>query len=186
MATATIYWIPGGGAYSQSQDIYYKAIDNPGWTFHSNVSAGVNTADVTGLSENAIYQFRVSNICTGGSSSFSNTGEAIYINCPTVNINQGETAAAFNFTHLGGDISDYLMELLTVADVVIDSLLFNSPGANIAGTFSGLSPGTDYKIRVTPKATGGLGDHIAVCGSVSFRTNDVVCDPPTDVSAVMS
>lgn len=187
MATATINWTPVGGAYSINQTVYYKAIDDADWTLHSTVGPTINTATVSGLSDNVIYQFRVRNNCIGGTNSFSNTAEVINIICPTpVNINQGETATAFNFTHLGGDITSYLVELLSAADAVLNSQTFNSPGANVAGTFTGLTPSTDYKIRVTPKATGALGDHISVCGSVSFRTNDIVCDPPTNVSAVMS
>lgn len=187
MATATINWTPVGNVYSINQTVYYKAIDDAGWTLHSTVSPTTNTTTVSGLLDNVIYQFRVRNNCIGGTNSFSNTGEVINIICPSpVNINQGETATAFNFTHVGGDISSYLVELLSAADVVLDNKTFNSPGANVADTFTGLTPSTDYKIRVTPKATGDLGDHISVCGSVSFRTNDIVCNPPTDVSAVMS
>jgi len=187
MATATINWTPVGNVYSINQTVYYKAIDDADWTLHSTVSATTNTGTISGLLDNVIYQFRVQNNCIGNTNSFSNTAEVINITCPSpVNINQGETATAFNFTHVGGDISSYLIELLSAADVVLDSKTFNSPGANVADTFTGLTPSTDYKIRVTPKATGDLGDHISVCGSVSFRTNDIVCNPPTDVSAVMS
>lgn len=188
MATATLNWTPVGNVYSINQTVYYKAFHDTNWTLLATVGPTVNTASAPGLSDNIIYQFKVRNNCVGSTNSYSNMWELVNIICPTpVYTNSGETTVTFNFTHVGGDISSYLVELLSATDVVLDSKTFNSPGPNVAGFFnSGLTPSTDYKIRVTPKATGDLGDHIAVCGSVSFRTADVICNPPTNVSATLT
>jgi hypothetical protein len=187
MATATLNWTPVGNVYSINQTVYYKALHDANWALLATVGPTVNTASAPGLSDNVIYQFKVRNNCVGGTNSYSNMWELVNIICPTpVNITQGETDAAFNFVHVGGDVSSYLVELLSSADVVLNSQTFSPPASNVTGSFTGLTPSTDYKIRVTSKATGDLGDHIAVCGSVSFRTNDVVCNPPTSVSATLS
>jgi hypothetical protein len=185
MATATINWTPAGGTYSLSQDIEYKAIDDGGWTFHSNVSASANSVVISGLTNNIIYQYRITNKCAGGVNTISAVDEAIYIVCPSpVFATQGMTAVAFNFSNPGGDISSYVVDLLSGSDVVLDSKTFASPGSVVASTFTGLTPGTNYKIRVTTKAVGDQGEYTLACAPVLFTTDS--CNPPTDVSAALS
>lgn len=185
MATATINWTPAGGTYSLSQDIEYKAIDDGGWTFHSNVSASANSVVISGLTDNVIYQYRITNKCAGGTNTVSAVDEAIYITCPSpVFVNQGLTGVAFNFFHLGGDISGYVVDLLSASDVVLDTKTFGSPGSVVASFFNGLTPATNYKIRVTPKALGDQAEYTLVCAPVLFTTDS--CSPPTDVSATLS
>jgi hypothetical protein len=187
MATATINWTPVNDVFSVNQSVYYKAFDDADWTLFNTVAPSANTATITGLTDNVIYQFRVRNNCIGGGNTFGNTDEAINITCPTpLTVDPAELTADFSFPHLGGDISSYLVELLSAADAVLDDETITSPGSSVTGTFTGLNPSTDYKIRVTPKATGSQGDYISVCGSISFQTEAVICNPPTGVSAVLS
>jgi hypothetical protein len=184
MAVANLSWTPVGGAFSLSQNIDYKALNDVGWYLYSNVSADTNSATISGLSYNVIYQFRVGNMCPETLTNLSLVVEGTSLTCPYVSVTPGFTTAAFSFAHLGGNISAYVVELLSVSDVVLDSKTFNSPGSTVADTFTGLTLSTTYKIRVTVNAQGSLSLYTQGCPAVTFVTS--VCSPPTEVSAVMS
>lgn len=187
MASATIIWTPVGGIYSVNQIVYYKALQDAAWTVFATVSSTTDAAIVDNLVDNVLYQFRVQNSCVGGTNANSNLAEVVNLTCPApINITPTETSAVFSFTHVGGDVSNYLVDLLSSGNTILDSRSINSPGATVTDTFTGLTPSTDYKIQVTTKVTGTLGDQISICGSVTFRSNDVICNPPTAVIAVMS
>ena len=184
MAIATINWTPGGGGESLSQNINYKAIDDELWTLYDTVDASATTAEISGLDNNVIYQFSITNDCDSIDDSISNIVEDIVITCPTVDVDTTPTTATFTFTHLGGDITSYSVELLSSSNVFITEIDITSPGATVSDTFTSLSQNVTYKIRITAFAEGELDSYSLVCATVSFLTP--LCSPPTGVSAVMS
>jgi hypothetical protein len=183
MATATLNWTPVGGAFSLSQNIDYKAIDDVGWILHSNVSAATNSATITGLANNVIYQFRISNVCPATLITAGNVYENTHLTCPTVLITPGITNVTFSFDHLGGDVSAYTVDLLSSSNVVLGTKNVTSPGSTVSDSFTGLTLSTAYKIRVTVKAQGTT-LYTLVCTAVDFTT--IACSAPTAVSAVMT
>lgn len=184
MATATLNWTPVGGAFSLSQNIDYKAMDDVGWILHSNVSAATNSATITGLADNVIYQFRITNVCPATLVNPGEVFEDTHLTCPTVLMSPGITNAGFSFDHLGGDVSGYTVDLLSSSDVVLDTKNVSSPGSTVSDSFTGLTMSTSYKIRVTVKAQGTSVLYTKVCTAVNFTTN--ACNAPTAVAAVMT
>ena len=187
MATATINWTPPGGAYSQSQDVSYKTMQTSTWNVHSVVSATTSSSVITGLSDNVIYHFRISNNCAFGTNATSNIYEAMHMTCPVVTLDPTADTVDFSFSHLGGDISHYTVELLNTVDTVIAGTDFFSPEPIVSGTFAGLYPENDYKVRVTVFAAGVYTPSFSkVCTPVSFTTEAVVCNTPSNLLVGMS
>lgn len=187
MATATINWTPPGGAYSQNQDVSYKTMQTSTWNLHSVVSAATNSAVITDLLDNVIYHFRITNNCAFGTNATSTIYETMYMTCPAVSLDPTADTVDFTFSHLGGDISHYTVELLNTVDTVIAGIDFLSPGATISGTFGGLYPENDYKVRVTVFAAGVYTLSFSrVCTPVSFTTEAVVCNTPSNLLVGMS
>lgn len=187
MATATINWTPPGGTYSQNQDVSYKTMQASTWNLHSVVSAATSSAVITGLSDNVIYHFRITNNCAFGTNAPSNISEAMYITCPVMTLDPTVDTVDFSFSHLGGDISHYTVELLNTVDTVIAGTDFFSPGATISETFGGLSPENTYKVLVTVFAAGVYTPSFSrVCTPVSFTTEAVVCNTPSNLLVGMS
>jgi hypothetical protein len=183
MATATINWLPGGGTIALSQDIHCKALADEVWAFIANVNASTNTAEVGDRLDNVVYQFRITNNCSGEVSELGNIAEGAHVTCPfPVNVNvDGMTLVGFFFPHVGGDVDSYFVELLSVDDEVLQTKTLAGSGFIIANFWGGLTPGTDYKMRVTPQATGELDVYSVVCEPVLFTTSP--CPAPTDVTA---
>jgi hypothetical protein len=185
MATANITWSPVGGVFSVSQDVEFKAMGDVGWTLHSNVSNSTNAATITGLSDNIVYQFRITNHCPSALTGVSTLVEGVNLTCPTVSLDHSSDSVDYSFVDLGGDISSYLVELRNASLAVLDDDVFPSPSGTISGTFTGLSPSTNYYVWVTVYAVGSTVTFSASCG-VGFVTEAAVCEAPTGVSAVMT
>ena len=183
MATATINWVPGGGTISLSQDIECKALADAVWEFIANVEADTNSADVEDRLDNVVYQFRITNNCSGEVSHVSEIAEGAALTCPfPVNVNvDGMTLVGFFFPHVGGDVDSYFVELLSDDDEVLQTKTLAGSGFMIANFWGGLTPGTNYKMRITVRATGDLDVYERVCEEVSFIT--VPCPSPMDVVA---
>jgi hypothetical protein len=185
MATASINWTPVGGGFSVSQDVEFKALGDVGWTLHSNVSSSANSASISGLSDNVVYQFRITNLCLSGPSGVGAVVEGVRLTCPTVSLVASTDSVDYSFVDLGSDISRYLVELRNASLVVLDDDNFPSPSGTISGSFSGLSPSTNYYVWVTVFAAGSVSTFSVPCG-VGFWTDAAVCEAPGDVEAVMS
>jgi hypothetical protein len=184
MSNAVIQWTPAGGANSLSQDVKYKKKSDAGFTLFGNVGPGVNTATITGLLDNVVYQFMVSNVCAYGGPTPSAQYEGVLFTCPAVNMTPSHNLVSYNFTHLGGDIDKYVVELLNASGSgVIATNQHTAPSGTISGSFTGLNPSTAYKIRVTVYA----GTYSKICPANDFSTAAApVCDAPTNVTATLS
>lgn len=185
MASATINWTPAGGI-STGQRIEYRIKSVGGsWTVFSSVSATVNTATVTGLTDNTIYEFRIVNICSG-SDVPSPTIEGVKQTCVVTSSSVTATTATVSFPHLGGEVSKYTIKIKTNTNVLITSVDKTAPftlGSTISHTFTGLTAGVSYVITVTPfVGTYNLNE----CAGFDILTVAPTCSAPTSVTATIS
>jgi hypothetical protein len=189
MAQATLNWTPAGGPNSVSQDVQFKTLAAGTFTQHSNVGPTVNNALITGLTDNVIHQFRIINNCSVGGPTNSGLDEDIKFTCPVVNTTPDHDSVEYSFTHLGGDVNAYDVQLLDAAGTtVIATNPHASPAGTVTGNFTGLTASTNYNIRVIPKASGTLGNYSKTnCALTAFSTAATpACAAPTNINAVLS
>lgn len=165
----TINWSAGGG--SSTQDVQYKLSSSAAWITQGSVTGTVVTYTINGLSDNLLYDFRVVSNCTGGTAVNSSLLQQINILCPSVTATTTASTVAYSFAAVGGSVSAYTVELLNSAGTTIIATQ-----SSVSGTFTGLSEGTVYKIRVSAVA----GSFTKVCNLVSATTTVTpVCNAPT-------
>lgn len=174
----TLNWTTGAGA--GSQDVQYKLATNSTWITHANLAGNVTTSSISGLQDNLIHDFRVVTNCVGGTPSPSITTSQINIICPTVNISVTDTTVAYSFTHIGGSITSYTVQLLDNAGTVVLQTQTPAVTSTVTGTFSTLTQSTAYKVRVIPIA----GVFNKQCPLVSATTTATpTCNAPSNVTA---
>jgi hypothetical protein len=187
MASATINWTPAGGT-STGQRVEYRVKSVGGsWTVFSTVSATVNTATITGLADNTVYEFRVVNLCSGGEIASFNV-EGINQTCVTPSNAPTSTSTTVSFPHLGGEVSKYNIKLYanTTPLTLITSVDKTGPftgGSTVSHTFTGLTAATVYVIMITPY----VGTYaLTNCATFDFLTVAPTCGTPTSVTASLS
>lgn len=187
MARATLNWTAGGGGNSTGQRVDYKQNSSATWLqFGGLLSPSANTVTVTGLLDNVIYDFRIVNLCSDGGPTNSPVDTKVLITCPSVTYTDLPTSIAYQFSHLGGDVTKYVVELLNAAGTaVLDTKTHLAPSGTIASTFTGLTPSTNYGVRITVYA--GTSFQFAKTCPVSNRTTAAPnpCNAPTNVVATM-
>ena len=109
-----------------------------------------------------------------------------YVPCPgSVSLSGiSQTEMTVNFNNTLGTNASYLLEVLDAAgSSVIQTYTINSPGATPSHTFTGLTPGTNYNLRITVTYEGGT----AVCPLNSFntQTGTAPCSDGMDVAFVI-
>lgn len=187
MATSSITWTPVGGSNSTGQTVQYKLASDSSWVAHSSVGPNVSAATITGLTDNLIYDFRVVNICSVGGTLPSPLDQAINITCPTINLTPTYNSLAYSYTHLGGSINSYLVELLNAGNTVVSSQTVSSPSSIVSGNFTGLASSSIYRTRITAYAIGSSETFNKVCLSSDATTSaPPTCSAPTSVSATLS
>jgi len=104
-------------------------------------------------------------------------------NCPSVTFSSTYTSITYNFTHPGGAYT-YVVELWNNSlTTVIASQTIPLPAAGlVTGTFSGLTIGTQYKVRV--KIVIGL--NTTTCGFLQTETLPDPCPAAEDVFIVFN
>lgn len=175
----TLNWTPGVG--STSQTVQYKLATASAYTTFSTVGGTVATETVTGLSDNLIYDFRISTACNGGTNTTSPVVQKINIICPTVTITAASTSLSYSFPEIGGSVGSYAVKLFNSAGT--SELASQTPTGTttLTGTFDALTASTTYKIRVVPTAgTITKTDCAFVTGTTSAPP---VCNAPTGVTA---
>jgi len=99
--------------------------------------------------------------------------------CPTVTISAGYTSLSYSFNHTVGTLT-YSTQLYSVNNVQLQAFNTGVSGPiTVTGQFTGLTPGTTYKIRVqmiTPEIT-------RSCPFAMVDTLPAVCPAPNGVSA---
>ena len=175
----TLNWTPGAG--STAQTVQYKLASASTYTAFSTLAGTATTETVTALSDNVIYDFRISTACNGGTATTSPVVQKINIICPTVTVTATSTTLAYSFPEIGGSVGTYSVKLFNSAGT--SELASSTPTGTttLSGTFTALTASTGYKIRVVPTAgTITKTDCAFVTGTTSAPP---VCNAPTGVTA---
>lgn len=129
-------------------DANYTTIGTPTY----NVSTGKYEITDTTATSNTYYTYKAVSNC-GATTPYVTVNYA-NISCPSVVLTSDETSISYSFSGTGGDIDKYEVELwdasgttLLHTDTHLPSLVFPDP---ITGTFTYLTTGTSYKVRVVP------------------------------------
>lgn len=181
----TLTWTPGVG--STSQTVQYKLASASTYTTFSTKTGTDTTETVTALSDNVIYDFRISTGCNGGTSTLSPVVQKINMICPTVTIVATSTTLAYSFPEIGGSVGTYSVKIFNSAGT--SELASSTPTGTetLAGTFTALTASTAYKIRVVPTAgtitktdcafTTGTTSALPVCNAPTAVTADITVTP---------
>ena len=153
MANFLLTWTPSNDGTSSSQNVQYKKSIDSTWTTYANVSSATNTTLINSLLDNVIYNFRISNICTYGGTSESSSATLINFACPSVTLGSTVDTVTYSFTHPGGSISGFTVELLDAAGTTVLATDTPSISGTISGSFTGLTASTTYKVRVKMTAS---------------------------------
>lgn len=193
MAIAHLEWTPGGGV---NQEVRYKKQSDVSYTLYDTVSSGTNSIDIPDLDPNTLYEFYVINKCVFDFESASEVVDGALVECPSLSIEQSTLSLTVDFTHLGGDIDSYTVEIYEMpSETLINSEDVGSPSGSISVTFDSLIDNTYYKIKVIPKVGDefenddctitqrtlgcGGGYTLAPDGSYCYIVDEVDPDPPT-------
>jgi hypothetical protein len=193
MATAHLTWTPASGL---SQDIKYKKEGDVTYTLHANVSSATNSADITGLEDNTVYEFVITNKCVFSLETSTPATENALVTCPSLTTEQTALSLGVSFSDLGEDVSSYELEIYEMpAETLVDTHTIPSPTPSMSYTFTGLTDDTFYKIKVIPKigttyenATCSVTERTLGCspgytlapdGSYCYLIDEVAATPPT-------
>jgi hypothetical protein len=114
-------------------------------------NAGTNKWQIVDntIAFNTLYVYKAESQCADGSrpSAFYQFAN---FNCPSVTITPQSNSIDYSFTPVGGQVSQYIVELYDSTETTLISSntyvpAFPSP---ITGTFTGLTTNTTYKVRV--------------------------------------
>ena len=194
MAVAHLTWTPGGGV---EQDVQYRRLGEESYIVFSTVGGSVTSADIGGLDDNTVYEFQIVNRCFSDLQTGSTSVYGADVTCPSLSVaEQTALSLTVSFTHLGGDISSYGVELYELPGETFvssdDILSFPSP---VEYTFTGLTSGVYYRIKVIPKIASAFendaclieertlecseGYTLAPDGSYCYLIEETAADPPT-------
>lgn len=150
MAIAHLEWIPGGGI---QQVVKYKRESDPDFTDYGTVSGSTGEIDIAGLDSNTVYEFLIVNQCVFDLESSSDLVQDAFVECPDpLNVEQTALSLTVSFTHLGGDVDQYLVQIYEMpAESFVDEELVDSPSGTVEVTFEDLDSDTYYKIKVIPQ-----------------------------------
>lgn len=157
MATFTMNWDPVGGVNSINQTVRYRdkgvvPWTTTGFTPSNPVGPLVDSAEVSGLLDNTIYEFQVVNNCSFGGNAASTIYEEIVYACigGFSYEDNGDGTATFEVVGL-----ELLTDLNLVKFEVYDStqtfLLQTSPNIAIAAPTTwttGVLPAEDYIVKI--------------------------------------
>jgi hypothetical protein len=161
--------------------VQYKLASASTYTTFSTLTGTATTETVTGLSNNVIYDFKITTGCNGGTSTSSPVVQKINIICPTVTVTATSTTLAYSFPEIGGSVGTYSVKLFNSAGTSELSSQTPIGTTTLTGTFIDLTASTGYKIRVVPTAgTITKTDCAFVTGTTSAPP---VCNAPTGVTA---
>lgn len=170
-----------GGAYS----VYVPVVSNlNGPAVPINLaSTPVNTALDLTIIVNGCWKRPAPGADCGGLECARMLTYKIYntTSCPTLALIPTTTTIAYSFTNTVVGPVTYVIELYTAASVFVGSQTSVNPptSSTVSGTFSGLTPGTNYYIQVKVNING----NIKTCPQAFISTLANPCMAPTDVSA---
>jgi hypothetical protein len=149
--TASLTWVPASNANILNQVVQYKLRSASTWTDSATVATGTNSHTINGLTANRIYDFRIMTNCSVGGPTPSSVKSEVQTTCPSVTLTPTATSVNYSFSNVGGDVNQYIVELLNnTGTSVLQTKVENTPFATtITNSFSGLTQGTNYQVRVT-------------------------------------
>jgi hypothetical protein len=152
MVSFDLSWIPASGLNSTGQQVQYKESVSSTWLVATNLSATADSYTVEGLDENVVYDFRISNLCSFGGPTNGAVFEIVGFVQPSLQVTPTYNTVAFSFTHVGGSVTQYRMDLMNAAGTSIVAFKnITSPSGMVADSFTGLSASTSYNLRLTMK-----------------------------------
>lgn len=155
--TATITWTPASG--TGTQKVYYR-LSTPGgpYILYSTLTASASSETITGLSDDALYDFKIENNCGVGIPGIVIRPQLINISCPTLSLTSTTSSISYSFVEQNStDIGSYTISLYNSSNSLITatSLSYTTGGATLSGSFGSLSPSTTYKVGISITPTVG-------------------------------
>jgi len=155
MANFTLNWTPNVNPNVSSQQAEYRrksvggAYNSSGFTPANPLTTTDDTVSITGLLDNVVYEFRISNFCTEGRTYSSNV-EAIKFACVTPTEEHTDTSITATVSSLPSDITKVKFSLLNFdgTSLLQGPIVVNTIAGSCTNMFSSLTPDTDYIIRV--------------------------------------
>lgn len=147
MADFQLDWTAGADA--TSQNVQYREKGQISWIDSINIDP-VNpqtdvavTADIEGLNDNTVYQFRIQTVETGKTAAFSSTKEKINFVCPSYTTLPAAGRVTIVLTGIFPTIEViYFRLVLAATEGLIDTN--TSTGIEAGTTFTGVAAGTYY------------------------------------------
>ncbi len=149
----------------------YTTIGTP--TFNS----GLNKWTILDASavNNTLYVYKAISNCGGSppSTPFA-TYEFANISCPGMTITPTETTIPYSFTHLGGEVDKYIIQLYDSTGTTLLATNTHLPAfpTPVTGSFTGLTAGTSYKVKMTVY----IGTYTKTCAMVTTATSSAAGD----------
>ena len=152
---ATISWTASGGALNY--DVDYKLASASTWT-NAATATTATSVNLSGLTENSLYDWRVRANCTGATGTYSTAQFTTLSSTPTCGTVSGLTssgittaAATVSWTALSGALN-YDVDYKTNASATWINAATGTTSTSV--NLSGLSAGTLYDWRVRANCTG--------------------------------
>lgn len=181
--TAALTWLPGGGGGTQL--VEYKLNSASTYTSFGSFPATTATTSIPGITPNLLYNFRITNNCSGGAASQAFTSGA-QVSCLTPTDVSTDTSIAATVTPSGGDI-DTIRVILLASDgtTQLQEQDFLSPfDPSVTATFVGLTASTTYKVRVIQSVRGIASSG---CSDATIATTAVPgCPLPTNLTVTLN
>lgn len=181
--TAQLTWTAGGGGGTQL--VEYKLNSGTTYTTFGSFPATTATASIPGITPNLLYNFRVTNNCSGGAASQASISGA-QISCLTIGTVVTDTTVAATITPPGGDIDTIVITLYdSTGTTTLQHQTFLSPfDTSITATFPGLTASTTYQVGVVQSLKGITNTS---CTKVTVTTTTVPgCPLPTNLTVTLS
>lgn len=181
---ASLAWTPGGGGGTQV--VEYKLASAPTWTQYAVYGSTTSSALISGLSSNVIYNFRITNNCSGGAAA-AGTSSSIGLACIALSNVTTDTTVASTFTPSGGDVDTIVVQLYdSTGTTLLQTQTFLAPFASsLTATFQGLTASTTYQLVAVPSI--GTTYTNTTCSKVTATTTSVPgCALPTNLTVTIS
>lgn len=180
MATFHLSWTIANNVGQTATKVKYRIKGTSLWTSFLVDPSG-NTATFS-ATDNRIYDVQYQNI-NNNDNPLSIIQNGIGITDPDPVLSPTNTSVGYQFDNLSEDIDSYTVQvaLFTTPGTIIDTNI-ETPAEPVQGSFSGLTPLTQYYLYVTPVA-----DQFFKTFTYTFITNEVSsCASPQNTSATLS
>lgn len=155
MANFTLTWTPNvnsGVSYQQAEfrrKSVGGAFNSVGFLPSNPLANSVTTTTISGLLDNVVYEFRISNFCIEGRTYTSNV-EDIKFACVTPTETHTDSTITTTVSSLPVDITKVRFTLFSSdgTTVLQGPVLVNTFTGTSVNTFSGLSASTNYIIKI--------------------------------------